>query len=132
MKQQNPELPADLAAAQEQFARWRAEHKPRTRFPDHLWLLAVELARQYGHNQVCRALKLDYYSLKKRLSPDSDPSGQPSTPPFIEIRPGRPAATGRCLIECENQNGNRIRIHLDGKELSELPSLCGELWSCIR
>ena len=131
MNNQDNELPADFAAAYDQFTRWRAENKPRARFPEHLWQLAVKLSRKYGHNQVCKVLKLDYYSLKKHLSPESVKSKQKSSPAFIELRSEKPIST-RCSIECENNSGNRIRIHLDGSNISELRAFCTELWRELR
>ncbi len=132
MDKQNITLPADLAAAQDQFTRWRAEHKPRTRIPEPLWALAAKLAVKYGPNYICRVLKLDYYSLKKHLAthpakPKPDPA-----PGFVEILPGQSGLAGRCTIECENTRGERIRIHLQGKELAELQPFFSDFWSSLR
>ncbi len=132
MDKQNTILPADLAAAQEQFTRWRAEHKPRTRFPKQLWAMAAKLAGKYGHNRVCRILKLDYYSLKKRLATNSAKPRRNSASGFVEILPEQSGLAGRCTIECENTHGERIRIHLQGRELSELRTFCSEFWSNLR
>ncbi len=132
MDKRNTTLPADLAAALEQFTRWRAEHKPRTRFPKQLWSMAAKLARKYGHNRVCRVLKMDYYSLKKRLATHTTKSTPDSVPAFVEIHPGQSGSAGRCTIECENVRGERIRIYLQGKELSELQPFFSDFWSSLR
>ena len=131
MNNESNNLPSDLAVAQDQFTRWRAENKPRTRFPEHLWRLAVDLSRKYGLNQVCKVLKLDYNSLKKRLVPEQSRSKQKSAPAFFELLQEKPSSA-RCSIECENSSGNRIRIHLDGSNLSELRIFCAELWRELR
>ena len=127
MDTQQSELPADLASASEQLTCWRAEHPPRTRYPSHFWSLAAGLARQYGLRRVCRVLKLDYASLKRRLEPEP----APSLPAFVEIRPGGEASAG-CTVECENSRGDRIRIRLEGADLSRLAAFCGQLWSQLR
>ena len=132
MAKQNKPLPADLAAVQEQFTRWRAEHKPRTRIPKSLWAMAAKLAGQYGHNRVCRVLKLDYYSLKKHLAANSTTPRPGSAPAFVEILPDPSGLASRCTIECENTRGEHIRIHLQGSELSELRTFCSEFWSHLR
>lgn len=132
MKPHTTDLPAELAAAQQQFARWRAAHKPRTRFPEPLWQLAVTLSRQYGHHRVCKALQLDYYSLKKRLSPEPARSQPRSGPAFVELLPEKSGPSAGCTIEYENAHGCRIRIQLDGRDLSELRTFCRELWSDLR
>ncbi len=129
MNKQNAELPAELASALEQFTHWRAEHKPPTRFPDQLWSLAAELASRHGHHRVCRVLKLDYYSLKKRLEPGSANPKQSQAPAFVEFLPDKTSSTRSCTIECESARGDRIRIHLDGRDLSELRIFCSALWS---
>ncbi|MCP4570536.1 MAG: hypothetical protein GY841_23375 [FCB group bacterium] len=132
MAKQDITLPTDLAAAQGQFTRWRAEHKSGTRIPEPLWTMATKLARQYGHNHICRVLKLDYYSLKKRLATSPAKPKPGSAPAFVEILPGQSGLAGRCTVECENTRGERIRIHLQGKELSELQPFFSEFWSNIR
>ncbi len=131
MDKQNTALPADLVAAQDQFTRWRAEHKLRTRFPKPLWTMAAKMARKYGHNHVCRVLKLDYYSLKNHMAKHSTKPKRNSAPAFVEILPESSGSTGQCTIECENTNGERIRIHLQGQKLSELRCFCSDFWSSL-
>lgn len=131
MKNQSIELPVDLTAAQEQFTQWRAGHKSKTRYPEHLWQLAVELSRKYGHNQVYKALRLDYYSLKKRLECGSASPRIKSTPAFVEISPQPTSVRGKCTLECESSDGHHLRIHLDG-DLSESRSFCVDFWRGIR
>ncbi len=130
MDKQNTTLPVDLAAAQDQFTRWRAEHKPRTRITKPLWAMAAKMARKYGHNHVCRVLKLDYYSLKKHLARHTAKPKRNSAPAFVEILPEPSGSTGQCTIECENTRGERIRSHLQGQELSELRCLCSDFGRC--
>lgn len=131
MAKKNTTLPANLAAAQVEFTRWRAERKVGDRIPGPLWALAVKLAGRYGLHRVSKTLKLDYYGLKKRLeAPPAEHST--ASPAFVELLPGSPGSAGRCTIECETTHGERIRIHLQGEELSELRSFCSELWSSLR
>ncbi len=65
-KQNQHELPADLARGRDRLAAWRATKKPRSRIPEALWEMAVKLAAKHGVHRTARTLKLDYYSLKKR------------------------------------------------------------------
>ena len=132
MTKKNTTLPVDLVTAQEEFIRWRDGRKVGDRIPEPLWTLAARLAGRYGLHRVCKTLKLDYYGLKKRL--EAAPAKHHSTAPpaFVELLPGSPGSTGCCTIECENPRGQRIRIHLDGREISELRSFCSELWSSLR
>ncbi|HMV05313.1 MAG TPA: hypothetical protein PKA30_07145, partial [Accumulibacter sp.] len=59
-----PQL-AETAAA---LAQWRSTRPRSTRIPEELWSQATELAERHGLAKVAVALKLDYKSLKRRLS----------------------------------------------------------------
>ncbi len=85
------------------------------------------MARKYGHNHVCLILKLDYYSLKERLATNSTKPRPAPVPAFVELLPEKSDIAGRCTIECETIRGERIRIHLQGRDLSELRSFCSEM-----
>ena len=88
--------------------------------------MAAELAREHGVNQTARTLRLDYYSLKKKLDTAPDPGlgPQKAASDFIElfpteISPPRP----ECTIELEDGTGAKMRIHLKGSELPDLVSI---------
>lgn len=124
-------LPAKLARGRRRFEKWRSTHKPYTRLPEHLWVLAAELAREYGLNKTARTLRLDYNCLKKRieLSASNDASPAMPTPQFLELLPSGTNPVVECTIECENAKGTKIRIHLKSKELPDLAAISGRLWS---
>lgn len=56
-----------LRGVQRRFEQWRRERKGRARIPEALWRAAVTMAEIYGVNRTATALRLDYYTLKKRL-----------------------------------------------------------------
>jgi len=121
-------LPAPLRRAAEGFQRWRRTRRRGTPIPVRLWTLAIELAATYGVCKTASTLKLDYYSLKRRLSESTSaeavhPNG------FLEIPSSPLAAAGECIIDCENSAGARMRIHLKGVALSDLAALSRSLWS---
>lgn len=92
------------------------------RLPEELWTMAVELARKHGVNRTARTLRLDYYSLKKRLDAAS-PSGR-SAAAFIEILPGGMSSfCTECLMELEDGKGAKMRIHLKGAEFPDLAAI---------
>jgi hypothetical protein len=75
-------------------------------------------------------LKLDYYSLKRRLSESTLHSrAETDRPRFVELPQGAPTAASECLIECENAAGARLRMHLKGVALRDLAALGRSLWS---
>ncbi len=47
--------------------RWRANRQARERIPEPLWDAAVKVAGRYGVHRTAKSLRLDYYSLKRRL-----------------------------------------------------------------
>ena len=61
-------LAPELRELQQRLASWRRTRRKRGRLPEWLWNSSVALARAHGVNRVARALRLDYYGLKRRLS----------------------------------------------------------------
>ena len=62
-----------------------------------------------GINQTDRALRLDYYSLKKCASAAAGSGVR--APEFVEFPPGgMPASRPACLIEIEDPGGAKLRI----------------------
>jgi hypothetical protein len=116
------EIPASLARGRERFEAWRRDRTPGARIPDRLWALAVKLADAHGLSRTASALKLDYYSLKKRLeASNSDSISMPPT--FVEVSPPSSAASGECVIEFEDGSGASLRVHLRGCETPDLAAL---------
>lgn len=114
-------LPDLLSITKQSIEQWRAKRRPRSRLPEDLWREAIELARVHGVNKVARTLKLDYYSLKKRVSVAEI---EPKAPEFIQILDGA-AAIGKpeCVIELEDGSGAKLRISLRGAGVPDIPAL---------
>ena len=106
---------------------WRKSHRPRARIPDRLWNSAVHVAVQCGLNRTAKALRLDYYDLKERL--DAARLKQGPIPPFIELSPVVSGQAPECIIECENRNGAKMRIHLKGMGSPDL-NILSTFWRC--
>ena len=111
---------------QKRFELWRQSHKPRSRIPESLWDSAVHAVSKYGLHRTAKALHLDYYTLKKRLEGGNvakDPS-----PSFIELRPPVREPVSECLIELENRNGAKMRIHIKGNGTPDLNAIGTMFW----
>ena len=132
------ELPARLAALQRRFQAWRRTHEPRSRIPGPLWRSAVKTAGAYGLHRTARALRLDYYALKKRVEHEAavnDSTAAGLTPvsgaevmtPFLELVP--PLTAGECLLELENAAGAKMRVHLKGVASPDLAALSRSFWN---
>src|SRR3990170_3115001 len=126
----SPVLPLRRAAGQ--FARWRNTHDLGTRIPVRLWQLAVDLAATYGVSRTATALKLDYYSLKRRLTDQALPavpaSASPDSSAFVELPAWTFSPSGECVIELEKSNGERIRISWKGAA-PDVVALSRSFWS---
>ncbi len=116
------DFPAACSRVQCRLEHWRQQHRPRARISEELWCQAAELARSHGINRTARALRLDYYSLKKHLAATARSAER--LPEFVEFLPGRPPASQpECLIEIDDPGGAKLRIHLQGGNLPDVAAL---------
>lgn len=137
------DLPATLLRTQQKIERWRQRCRPRARIPEELWRQAVELAGVHGIHRIAKALRLDYYSLKRRVA-GANATGATesaacgcgavgcgeSAQQFVEVLggpmgTGGPASVcgGQCLIEVEDTGGVKLRIHLGAGQRPDLVAL---------
>lgn len=124
-------VPAELARAAARWAQWRRTRELGARIPESLWKLALELAARHGVSRTAIALRVDYYSLKKRLDAQTPPrrvgSGA-AAPAFVELPPPSLATAGGCVIEFEKASGAKMRIELRGSPLPDLAALSRSFW----
>jgi len=122
------DIPTPLARGRDRFEVWRRTRKVGARIPDKLWSLAVKLVDAHGLNRTASVLRLDYYSLKKRV--EARNSVSTSVPrAFIELPPPSLAASGECVVEFEDGSGASIRVHLRGCDAPDLVALGRSFWS---
>ena len=122
-----------IEGVRRRFERWRRGRSAGSRIPKPLWAAAVELADSCGVHPIARALRLDYYSLKKRVEvmkrgPRRAPASSAHKASFLEL----PAPTGigvpECVLELENAEGAKMRIHWKGGEAPDLATLSQSFW----
>ena len=127
------ELPRRLEGIQRHIERWRQTCKVRSRIPDSLWAAAVRMARAYGVNRTARALRLDYYGLKKRVERQAVAAVHAreakGSARFVELAPFSSAGCCECLLELENVGGAKMRIQLKGIAMPDLAALSQSFWS---
>ena len=121
----------NFAQVDERFKRWRSTRTRGTPIPEALWASAVGLARAQGLNRIARALRLDYYDLKKRLQCAAGPAcARQAQPTFVELLTPGAGGSCECLIELENARGAKMRIELKGGDMAgSLASLSSSFWS---
>ncbi len=104
-----------LAAVADRFCKWRKERSRGQRIPERLWRAAVQLAPECGLCRTAQALRLDYYTLKRRCEEAelAAPSQSQTQPQWVELPSS--VAPQECLIELEDLAGAKMRIHLKGQ-----------------
>lgn len=135
------ELPADLARGMRRFQRWRSKRKGKSRIPEALWKVAVQLAQRHGVGRTASQLRLDYYALKKRLpihQAAPPKAGPPKAAAFVELpmslaaNAAATAGATQCVIELHSRQGARMRVSLQGCPTSDLAELGRTLWETER
>ena len=127
------DLPARLEGVRRRFERWRRTRKVPARIPEPLWAAAVKLAGTYGIHRTAKALRVDYYALKKRVEGASAatasqlPAGAAGAT-FLELSPPVWPGSGECTLELEDAGGAKLRVHLKGFEAPDLAALSRSFW----
>ncbi|MCD4728502.1 MAG: hypothetical protein K8R46_12615 [Pirellulales bacterium] len=115
MGRQNHDLPSDLKAARTRFEKWRTTRSGRSRIPDTLWDLAVQVAQAHGIYRVAKALRLDYQGLKRHAAAAGPSCAQEeSSSPFVELDLSRSFFPTECVLELEEGDGSKMTIRLKG------------------
>ncbi len=123
-------LPLKLVQGRKCFEQWRSKQTRRTRLPNHLWSLATELAQEFGLSRTACTLRLSYSCLKKRVEKlgfDQKFQTKYQTQ-FVELKTAQTYPVTECSIECENVQGDMMRIQIKGQDMRGLIHLCSELW----
>lgn len=127
------ELPGGLEGVRRRIERWRQTRKVRSPIPDALWTAAVRMVNVYGMNRTARALRLNYYGLKKRVERQAVAAAGVSetrgSAPFVELAPFTSAGCCECLLELENVGGAKMRIPLKGIAMPDLAALGQSFWN---
>jgi hypothetical protein len=90
----------------------------------------VKLAEAYGIHPTAKALGLDYNSLKKRVESASQSAVAASAKAATFVELAAPAGLGmpECILELEDVEGAKMRIHFKGIEAADLAALSRSLW----
>jgi len=116
----------EIKEARDRLDAWRKDGSRGRRIPEPLWKTAVDLAKVHGVNPIAKALRLDYYGVKKRLvSSEAVRSARRNgvTAEFVEMRfpPVGPGAG--CLVTLEDGSGERLTISLPGSSADQVAGI---------
>ena len=131
--------PGDVERVRRQLERWRGRRDRGRRIPESLWKAAVNLACRQGVSKTAQALRLDYYSLKRRVeaAPRPRPAGagtagtgaaERSGGRFVEIPLPAVSIASTCVLEVEDGRGARLRLELQGLGAGELAGVVHSVW----
>lgn len=125
-------LPARLEGVRRRLERWRKTHPARARIPEPLWTAVVKMAEAYGIHRTAKSLRLDYYSVKKRVEAKAAAAGkipkEPTAAAFLELTPVPRIGSCECTVEFEDPGGAKMRVHLQGNEAPDLAALSRSFW----
>jgi hypothetical protein len=117
-----------LAGLRQRFDEWRRLRTRRRRIPEALWTAAAEAAREHGVWQTSRRLKVDYYSLKRRLAAACAHGSEPIR--FVEVTPKGLSPAPACVLEMQDRRGRRLRVEL--RDAAGAEATARALWSLRR
>ncbi len=114
----------------DQFENWRQTRENRGRIPDRLWEAAVSLCQTHSISQVSKTLRLNHTDLKLRVQACRS-NCQPcvvTSPSFIDLGVTGPITAAECIIEMENTNGAKMKMHFKGQAGLDLLALGKAFW----
>ena len=111
-----PTHKSSLKEVRNQFEAWRSTRKHREPIPDALWESAAGLRKDYSIHQIAKALHLNYTDLKKRVQKlDNVSSPEAHTrSAFVELDFSRHILPTECIVEMEEPDGAKMRVHFKG------------------
>ena len=122
-------ISVEMEDARRRLEEWRRAQTGRSRIPDNLWALAVEVARQHGIYQTSRTLRLDYAKLKQLLEPSDQTKVSLKPATFVELIAPQATSFSECSIELEGPRG-KLRIQLKGTAMPDWAELSRVFLDC--
>ena len=122
---------SSLKEVKQLFKTWRASRKPKTRIPEELWDAAAALVNQYSIHQISRALQLNHTALKEQVAARTQEKSviTAQNACFLELPPPQSPPLSECLIEMENRQGEKMRMHFTGEVSLDLFALSQNFWA---
>jgi len=81
-----------------------------------------------GVNQASKALRLDYYGLKKRVVASTERPLVEASSSFVEFDLGAPALFTEWAVEMDNGSGARMRVAVRSRSAPDVVALCRTFW----
>ena len=123
-------IAAELRRLAERLESYRKRPGRPRRLPDGIWSAAAGLAQEHGVSGVARALRLDYYALKRRVSATVAPSADEVSRKFVEVCVGKVGRERGCTLELEDRTGRRMAVQVADRKGLDLDTSYGVRKSC--
>jgi hypothetical protein len=128
-------FPARLEAGRRRFERWRRTREGRSRIPDPLWNSAVKLSATYGIHRTAKTLRLNPDSLKRHVA-STNGNGlrgqknprQKAAAAFVELVPTEGTCPPECIVELENPQGAKMRVHAKGSQTPDVVTAVSQIF----
>lgn len=118
------QLNSELAPVRRALEEWRKTRKRCQPIPDSLWTPIAALACAHGVSSVSRALRLDYYHLKRRVSQ------RVAATDFVEVKWAPPADETRgCTVELGDRQGRKVVLRWSSAPGPELLGVVQAFWN---
>ena len=106
-------LPADLAAARTRIEKWRSTGRPRRRLPKEILDMAADLVPAHSVYRVSRALRLEYYKVKKQAETRQAEKRSTSKKTFVQVplsSSGMVSSSLGCTVEVTDPSGRQLTV----------------------
>ena len=123
-----PPVTTHLKVVHRRLENWRRMRSQRCPVPEALWRAAAEVAEEIGVSRTARILRLDYYTLKRRLEGSRQMGAAPEAAQFVEVMGPTVHGWAECRLELEHPGGARMRMELKGSALPDLVALSRSFW----
>jgi hypothetical protein len=119
----------ELETTRQRFEEWRRTRPVGARIPKSLWSAAARMAARHGIHRTAKVLRVDYYSLQRRVQQESaSGAAGDGVSTFIELAAPLASDTGECVLELERAGGEKMRVHLKGLAVPDLAALSRSFW----
>jgi hypothetical protein len=119
-----------LKEIQKQFEDWRNTRQKREPIPEALWEAAVRVTQYNPIGRVSRILRINHRELKKRIQARCGDNffGVDLSTGFIEIDSRQLLYPIECIVEMEQSDGARMKIHIKSGNGFNPLELAKEFW----
>jgi len=122
-----------VETVRQRIEHWRATREKRSPMPEKLWEAAVSVARVHGVWATTRVLRINYESLKSRVSGGATDgrAGAARSAGFVELAAGQlggPGERAGTVVELAAADGARLTVRLPSGEGLDVVALADAFW----